>query len=50
LRIFTEIENPPYFYIRYSSPTDLESASRVSPLVMKVSAKFEDDRLLPSVA
>jgi len=50
LRIFTETENPPYFYFRCSSPTELESASHVSSLVMKVFTKFEDDMLWPSVA
>jgi len=43
LRIFTETESPPYFYFQSSSPTDLKSASHVSPLTMKVSTKFEVD-------
>jgi len=33
----------PYFYFRFSRPTDLESASQVSPLAMKVSTKFNVD-------
>jgi len=35
--------SPPYFYFRFSWPTDLESASHVSPLAVKVSTKFEVD-------
>jgi len=45
LRIYTETEYTPYFYFRSSSPTDLENASLVSSLAMKVSTKFEVDSL-----
>jgi len=36
-------ECPPYFYFRSTWPTDLESVSRVSPVTMKISTKFEVD-------
>jgi len=49
--MFTETENPPYFYFWCSSPTDLESESHVYPLVMKVSTSLKMigyDHPLPS--
>ena len=35
--------NVHHIYFRSASPTDLESASRVYPLTVKISTKFEVD-------
>jgi len=43
LWIFMETECPPYFYFWPNWPTDLESASHVPPLTIKVSTKFKVD-------